>query len=91
MKNNDWNLIETAPKDGTEILVYCEDTDKIYKASYLDINDNHFKPKVRADVYTSSMHWVVPESYKDSSYYVLVDPSHWMSLPTKPIVSNQPF
>ena len=41
MKNNDWNLIETAPKDGTEILVYCEDTDKIYKASYLDINDNH--------------------------------------------------
>ena len=39
--NNGWNSMETAPKDGTEILVYCEDTDKIYKASYLDINDNH--------------------------------------------------
>lgn len=51
-----WNLIETAPTDGTEILVYSEDTDKIYKASYLDINDNHFKPKVRADVYTSCMY-----------------------------------
>lgn len=84
--NNGWLPIESAPKDGKEILVYCENEDNFHKVAYLDINDNHLKPKVKADFYTSCMQWVIPESYEEGkSYYVIVGPTYWQHLPEKPI------
>ncbi len=73
--NNEWQPIETAPKDGTWVLVFGEGTDdeaesrKIAVAQYTDILNNH----------KTNWHWQF--AWYDGGYYgEFCNPTHWMPL-----------
>lgn len=72
----DWQPIETAPKDGTSILV--ADADDIYKVEW------------RADDGMSSkktFSWCISESDRNDelgSGLIVDEPTHWMPLPQLP-------
>lgn len=74
-----WKPIETAPKDGTQILVYSKndgvvwvswDTEEIY---YPDCNPEKC--------------WAVPGSHQDEQggCYRIDDATHWVPVPKPPI------
>jgi len=65
-----WQPIETAPKDGTEVLVWCEH----HGTAYLAIFENHFP----------NQGWFCADAYPDGWTELCVDPTHWMPLPEPP-------
>jgi len=71
-----WQPIETAPKDGTEILLYDKYKD-INKASWID---NWCGSDARYQ-----MQWCIYGSMDSDDRYRTVDcPTHWMPLPEEP-------
>jgi len=70
MNNNQWQPIETAPKDGTWILVY--------KSFYLYGSDDS---EWYVDKYI--VRWD-NECWNISMDDIIVSPTHWMSLPKSP-------
>ena len=77
-----WQPIETAPKDGTWILVYGEGTD-----------DEADTRKVSVAQYTNYLNGTIYDEFwwqfawYDGGYYGRFEnPTHWMPLPTPPNV-----
>jgi hypothetical protein len=77
-----WQPIETAPKDGTEILAY-EKCDYLY-------SNGEIKPFERIKIvrWDEVMQWDNPEDEHDwltgSSFDEQINPTHWMPLPKPP-------
>lgn len=71
---NDWQEIDTAPKDGTKILIFDGD---VHLVSWL--NNSHFKDG-------NVMQWCIIGSFKnDQGMRETVDcPTHWASIPESP-------
>jgi len=78
-----WQPIDTAPKDGTLIIIYAPPTlyqeEGIYIASWKQID---FIVSRRSDPYA----WCVICSYQDEQggECTISNPTHWMPLPDKP-------
>jgi len=72
---NNWQPIETAPKDGTKVLVV--EGEQIYIASYkYDGNYNCQKPNIA---------WCISDAEDLEGFErVLSFPTHWMPLPLPP-------
>lgn len=71
-----WQPIETAPKDGTEFIAWCE-YDGVYTASYCNITNEWV---------SSWRNWEVMDGVRCSMYYYkeLTGPTHWQPLPHPP-------
>jgi hypothetical protein len=68
----EWQLIETAPMDGTQVLLYCPDNipfDAFIVGGWYDVED---------------CKWIEAAcgSYPDA------EPTHWMPLPRRPQVEE---
>lgn len=70
-KVDEWQPIETAPKDGTDILIYCKDTHEMFVAFYA------------TQIETGQQDWIIARA-KDGTCFVLKSPTHWMPLPPQP-------
>lgn len=83
----EWQSINTAPRDGTEILVYCEGLNDFQRVLSGDIviaawNTTQFRGGAWYSDSESSM-----EGYESTGDYVVHDPicpTHWMPLPDPP-------
>lgn len=89
-KEQGWREIESAPKDGTHILITSFNT-----ANWSDGVDRSYWQTQTA--HFSNGHWVT-ESYPDSQYgYSEIEyltayasgPTHWQPLPTPPQVEDE--
>ena len=72
---SEWKPIETAPRDGTPILIFCPRNDR--------------KPVCEAawayDYEGAPGHWTTPHGVKGRGYTILPEsPTHWMPLPSPP-------
>ena len=67
-----WQPIETAPKDGTEILLFCPHDDPQNVQGYFSS-----EPEEHA------RYWRPTESLV-ADVVGLIEPTHWMPLPTPP-------
>jgi len=78
---NLWRPIETAPRDGTDILIYSPEMEgcAIALASALE-DDEEDESKKDHDLYDT---WY--DTWGDGTPMDVV-PTHWMPLPTIPIV-----
>lgn len=65
-----WQLIETAPKDGTHVLIYIPRTGQVLIACFLP----------RAKPSKGFTRWWTPER----DLPLVLAPSHWMPLPEPP-------
>lgn len=76
---SDWLPIETAPKDGTQILVYSKE-DGVMWVSWE--TEQVFLPG-----YKPEKKWCVPGSHQDEQggAYTTSNPTHWMPVPEPPI------
>jgi hypothetical protein len=79
-----WMDIETAPKDGTVILVYAEQGMSMSDFGLEDIEFNGMHVAVW-DAYGGGA-WVIA-SYPDMGDVVTGDPTHWRPLPPPPETS----
>lgn len=73
----DWQPIETAPKDGSPILVFCEtlrrDRDAVYVCRWTT--------PLKIDIYSGGPgYWVEAGGEQYAEY----KPTHWMPLPEPP-------
>lgn len=69
----EWQPIETAPMDGTYILIYQ------HNKMYADYEHTIYVAKYRTD-YLNNPEWV--EAMGEE--YICFDPTHWMPLPKPP-------
>lgn len=84
--NGAWRNMDSAPQDGTRILVY--DADDVYIVSWLNVT-THRHPR------HTLMAWAIPESWQDEQggYTIIDSPLGWMPTPptrthTKPIATD---
>ena len=73
----EWQPIETAPKDGTEVLLFDTAFKKVVIGWYgVDYNNSNNNEK----------EWLYGEGddYSCGYYYTPCDPTHWMPLPDAP-------
>lgn len=71
--NTEWLPIETAPKDGTSILLWDGYRLEVARWGYDDLYDRDPKK------------WIYGECYGEYNDYNSVDsPTHWMKLPESP-------
>lgn len=68
-----WNLMDSAPKDGTRIIV--SDGQNCYVVAWLDCRTNQRQRK--------RMNWAIPESWQDEQggYFTVDAPVSWMPCP----------
>lgn len=76
-----WNPIETAPKDGTELMVWCPDMGVEFLAAHFTSKEYLTETYGSPDYMEEG--WYPSPGYPDSWEYV-VHPTHWMPLPPKP-------
>lgn len=78
----EWNPIDTAPKDGTEIILYQPEGDLCRIAGWVDTSEE-VQELVSKNGKRETYEWVKKESgYWDADG--LWNPTHWMPLPPKP-------
>jgi hypothetical protein len=72
---NDWQPIATAPKDGSDILLFNGSSQRMQVCSWG--YDDLFKSEPKE--------WIFGESQGEHNEYSVFDnPSHWMPLPPPP-------
>jgi len=80
MNNNEWQPIETAPKDGTYIILYQPKTLTTYDVIKIGAWVNGlYKDETKKG-------WLVSfycDDYCDN-YGLFIKPTHWMPIPKKP-------
>ena len=89
----DWQLIETAPKDGTAVLVWDAYEGAVtvgwVVAKYF-ANDGLSVGRMTTDLYNSGlMGWVCAVPDLAGFYFKLRNPTHWMPLPDSPLYRDQ--
>ena len=67
-----WRPIETAPKDGTEILLYCPEWDTPYLGAWGHAEDSILDG------------WMSPDVLPLKWTELVESPTHWMPLPAPP-------
>ena len=77
-EGGEWQDIDTAPKDGTIILIWAEDFEYPILASWQE--DKHHLHKRRYWGTGDKTHWL--------DLYA-ADPTHWMHLPQPPLLAPQ--
>lgn len=82
---SDWQPIETAPKDGTEILAYRQDCD-VFIARYTSadafLGGNELEGMDEADIFAEG--WFCADFVRGSRLDGAEMPTHWMPLPEPP-------
>ncbi len=77
----DWNLIESAPKDGTEILLYWPQVvlpDEAYRGGQRIVAIGRWgTPNYAGEAFVE--HWMIGGRWTPGD-----DPTHWMPLPSPP-------
>lgn len=73
-----WHGMDSAPKDGTEILV--ADAAGVHKVAWLD--DSVGRRRGQHRIFA----WCVPGSWQDEQggHYTIDEPTHWQPLPAAP-------
>jgi hypothetical protein len=89
----DWQPIETAPKDGTAVLVWDAYEGALtvgwVVAKYF-ANDGLSVGRMTTDLYNSGlMGWVCAVPDLAGFYFKLRNPTHWMPLPDSPLYRDQ--
>ena len=69
---SEWMPMESAPKDGRDVLLYCDDTEEMFVGFWGDARDGNPKKG-----------WVFARQ-RDVTFMVDT-PSHWMPLPAAPV------
>lgn len=79
---NNWQPIETAPKDGTPILIYEPFSEYIDEGIYI-VEWRTERYVVRSSSYKC---WVVQHTYQDEQggEVTIDNPTHWIPLPEPP-------
>lgn len=74
----EWRKIETAPKDGTRVILYFAHKDICIGGSYEEIDESDFESGER-----KWKDWIVD----DELFFEepVNEPTHWMPLPKPPI------
>lgn len=77
--------MDTAPKDGTNILVFDYIYDAWYKVAWLENNDWHYYG------WKNRYGWCIVDSYQSerNSYLAVVSPFCWTDLPEAPSLINK--
>lgn len=70
-KVDEWQHISTAPKDGSDTIIYCETSGEMFIAFYAE------------QITTGQKDWVIARA-NDGTCFILKDPTHWMPLPPQP-------
>lgn len=97
---DNWQKIETAPRDGTVIIVYCPHDVPHWVAGVIPDEESLNITLVKS---WPAGHPTLPEKWEsvaisepdsyDPGYiqsYQEVSPTHWMPLPEPPLTSNEP-
>ncbi len=81
---DEWQPIETAPKDGREILVCCfgDVFTAMYRPSNVTNNAPFFATSVAGAVWDCGLYYETEHEYRTGI-------SHWMPLPTPPIQESE--
>jgi hypothetical protein len=82
-----WQPIETAPKDGTEVLVWCPSAALVPLAMHFS-SEEYFAREYGDPDYMEAG-WYLSYSYPDGLPECTWEPTHWMPLPEPPKVSNE--
>lgn len=83
---NKWELIETAPKDGTEIFVYVRG-DSLYPTAASYKSAEYFQ-KEYGDPNYMAEGWYWSFGYPSDFRGGTIEPSHWMPIPCAPGEEN---
>lgn len=76
---SDWQPIETAPRDGSNILVYLPTWGRIYIGSWNEVITMTF-----GKVTNESLFWHYQGGPMHLSFSERPQPSHWLPLPSPP-------
>lgn len=89
-KKGEWQLIETAPKDGTRFLGFRDDGKPGSKYPFLcwseltaDMPAFMYETSSSQQFRTGDAYWASPAAVNS-----VVHPTHWMPLPTPPVESR---
>lgn len=86
---SEWQAIETAPRDGTRLLLWCVSAtpdegppeEDICAVGYWDADERFWDRETRSHV---TGRWIgKPDTY----YAIYLTPTHWMPLPRPPKVA----
>ena len=75
LADQEWRPIETAPKDGTKVLVYDESYGLPQKAWF---GKDHFDEEHEGWLFGDG------DDYSCGLYFTPINPTHWMPLPKPP-------
>jgi len=74
----EWQPIETAPKDGTSIILYEPNRKKVQIGKW---DNDRWAKKPRP-------YWAMVSGYSDKTYERMFPPTHWQPLPPSPTEST---
>jgi hypothetical protein len=77
-----WRPIESAPRDGTEVLVWCRDEALI--PLVMAYSSREYFEKEYGDPDYMEAGWYTSYSYPEGFAEVTHNPTHWQPLPTPP-------
>ena len=85
MAENTWKPIESAPKDGTRILLWLPKYDVVVSGCWAEIPGEHDGPHTFYEAFDD---WCI-----DNDLYIMDDPpdcypTHWLDCPGVPIDKN---
>lgn len=78
---NEWQPIETAPKDGTIVLLWSRSSDEWATGLWQDVGLPQFFTPV-AGMWVRNLY--VAHDPTSNPYLPINDPTHWMPLPPPP-------
>ncbi len=73
-----WQPIETAPKDGTQVLLILKGRERAFLGYFVDSEDFQYGKSVRR-----RQNWAI-EGWMSGFNDPHPDPTHWMALPEAP-------